>query len=264
MVKIPRRSTGTFTKPARRHDDYPWSIPDAFCWTRMGTEAGQTLEAIVQRKEWERQAGNGLFVWGIGSALGNGIELLVRQGEPYVVFSRMRSSPKKQDVRPSSILLWLGYETSDRSFRLLPEHLFVTSRGETPGRQEKRAHYALFCYSEEPLFVSEPRGSIDVDSLCNLTTERPLGFSQVTAVVRQKSARTNSGKSLYPVDLVARLAPPFFARLALPVTLSQRATKELEDIQRSSTAREWHKWVLSMKQNLLKRLSDHKQMDFSF
>ena len=35
---------------------------------RMQAEAGQRLETIIARKEIERQAGEGLFLWGVGSA----------------------------------------------------------------------------------------------------------------------------------------------------------------------------------------------------
>jgi 4-aminobutyrate aminotransferase-like enzyme len=45
-------------------------VPDIFCWTKMGTEAGQTLGTILRRKELERQAGSGIFAWGIGNSLG--------------------------------------------------------------------------------------------------------------------------------------------------------------------------------------------------
>ena len=32
------------------------NLPDVFCWTKMGTEAGQSLENIIARKEAERDA----------------------------------------------------------------------------------------------------------------------------------------------------------------------------------------------------------------
>lgn len=211
----------------------------------MGTEAGESLEFIIQRKEWERLAGNGTFAWGIGSALGEGIELLLRRGEPYVVFSRMRSSPRRHDVSPQNVLLWLGYEGVGGSVHRLPRHLFITSRAETSAGLEKRSHYALFCYSETPLTAQRHPGAVNLGALCNLTTAKKLGFSQVTAVVK-RVARTNKEDEdrLYPVDLVARLVPPFFARLALPVVLPMKLAEELERVRKTGNSAKWKDWVL--------------------
>ena len=44
-------------------------LPRFFCWTRFGTEAGQPIEQILERKEQERIVNNGLFLWGIGNSL---------------------------------------------------------------------------------------------------------------------------------------------------------------------------------------------------
>jgi len=45
-------------------------LPNNFCWTRMGVEAGEELDRILFRKEYERKLNGGIFTWGIGSALG--------------------------------------------------------------------------------------------------------------------------------------------------------------------------------------------------
>lgn len=39
------------------------------CWSKVQAESGQTLNAIVARKEKERLAGAGVFFWGVGNAL---------------------------------------------------------------------------------------------------------------------------------------------------------------------------------------------------
>ncbi len=40
------------------------ALPHSFCWTRFGTEAGETIEAILARKEAERQANDGVVLLG--------------------------------------------------------------------------------------------------------------------------------------------------------------------------------------------------------
>jgi hypothetical protein len=51
--------------------DRQMNLPETFCWTRYGTESGSPIEAIILRKELERQVA-GVFCWGVGNALGAG------------------------------------------------------------------------------------------------------------------------------------------------------------------------------------------------
>jgi len=82
-------------------------IPRYFCWTRFGTEAGQEFSRIIERKEEERQVGNGMFLWGIGNAVGPSILALLRvSGYPEVLFSPIKSAPKSFDVNPSAVAAW--------------------------------------------------------------------------------------------------------------------------------------------------------------
>src|ERR1700730_13554838 len=50
---------GSFAAPPRMNSE------EFVCWSRMQAEAGQQLEAIIFRKERERQAGGGMFCWGV-------------------------------------------------------------------------------------------------------------------------------------------------------------------------------------------------------
>lgn len=78
---------------------------DFVCWTKMQAEAGQPIETIVARKELERQAGDGMFMWGVGNAPALLINTLARleQRVP-VVFSLMKTKPKAVDLAPSGTL----------------------------------------------------------------------------------------------------------------------------------------------------------------
>src|SRR5258708_7434646 len=104
-------------------------LPDYFCWTRFGTEAGQRIDHILARKERERVANGGLFIWGIGNAVGPSIgELTRRTTNPEVLFSPIKSEPKLLDVSPPAVVAWTAGEGLDGTPFLVPEHSIVTSR----------------------------------------------------------------------------------------------------------------------------------------
>jgi hypothetical protein len=199
---------------ANRH-----GAPQAFCWTRFGTEAGEGIERILDRKEQERQANDGVFLWGIGNAVGPGIaELLKRCEQPEVLFSPIRGRPRTVDVSPSAILAWTRAETLDGQLIELPPTTRVTSRH--AGAAAPRPHYALVCTKNTPLAFSD-LGSLSFRDVRNLVSGRAVGASQVTAVVR-RVADDVSEEPHYPITLRASLAPPFFLRLRDPIMHSPR------------------------------------------
>ncbi len=105
------------------------SLPFAFCWTRVGVEAGQPLESIFRRKEEERAANGGLFFWGIGSAIGPSIAELVRQSpQPEVMFSPIKSAARSVDAKPESVVAWTSAQRFDGSKFVLPAQALITSR----------------------------------------------------------------------------------------------------------------------------------------
>src|SRR5437867_7353861 len=123
-------------------------IPEVFCWTRFGTEAGQTIDAILTRKEKERLANGGMFLWGIGNAIGPSlIELLRREPTPEALFSPIKSQPKPEDVTPPGVAAWTKAETLNGDTFPIPRPSLVLSRYDPAGG--KRAHYALVCHSDE-------------------------------------------------------------------------------------------------------------------
>lgn len=58
------RTIAPAAQPATVHDG-----DTLVCWSRMQAEAGQSLDAIVRRKELEREANGGLFLWGVGNLI---------------------------------------------------------------------------------------------------------------------------------------------------------------------------------------------------
>lgn len=192
-------------------------IPRYFCWTRFGTEAAQEVSQIIARKEQERQASNGVFLWGIGNPVGPSIpELLRVSGCPEVLFSSIKSAPKSIDVNPPAVVAWTeGFGLNGKPFEL-PEGSLVTSRFDP--NSPKRVHYALVCHSDAPLELCSDGASVHLRALRNLVTQRPLGCSQVTAVVEHSECHPGDSEG-YRIAMRARLVDPYFIRLHHPIPL---------------------------------------------
>lgn len=207
-------------------------LPRCFCWTRFGTEAGQSVEQILARKEQERKANDGLFFWGIGNAIGPSmLELLRRTTSPEAVFSPIQSAPKREDATPESVVAWSEAQTLSGEKYRLPKHSLITSRSDP--LRPKLKHYALVCCSESAIAIENSREYIRFSTLRNLLTNRPVGASQVTAVVHM-AARGSEEKGLsYNVGFRVFLAPPYFVELTAPVPLAgiegHRCWSELVD-----------------------------------
>jgi hypothetical protein len=105
----------------------------------------------------------------------------------------------------------------------LPEHSLVTSRFNL--LSPKKMHYALVCLSKVPIAPSQPVGKIVLEALMNIRTGRPIGASQVTAVVQSRSSDLSVGKEeAYDVTIRAELVHPYFIKLRHPVVLPTPAS----------------------------------------
>jgi hypothetical protein len=186
-------------------------LPDLFCWTKHGTEAGEDIGAILARKEAERLASGGTFFWGIGNAIGPSVEtLLAHAAEPQVVFTPMRSRPAARDVTPAQVAIWHRGIGLDGAPFDLPDYARVTSRLS----RTRNYHYALVCRSEQPLGISAPRGpSFASTHVQNLRSGSIVGASQVTSVVRRIACALGLVPSSYTVSSTADLVAPYFVRL---------------------------------------------------
>jgi hypothetical protein len=184
-------------------------LPNFFCWTRFGTEAGEPIGSILQRKEMERLANAGIFYWGVGNSVAPGIaSLLQRVPRPELLFSPIKSRPRPVDVAPQRVVRWREAITIAGDQIMFPETVRITSR-------ESRAHYALVCSSTHPLEVAT-LGRLHFSDLRNLGSGQPLGSSQVTAVVRRQCDPGAHRDDAYPIALRAFLVEPYFVRLAAP------------------------------------------------
>lgn len=93
--------------------NYDPTLAEYVCWSRMQAEAGQSLDAIVSRKEHQRRAGGGLFLWGVGNAPPASMKALAHMGrEIPVIFSIMKTKPRAIDAAPARTVIWRRYVDS--------------------------------------------------------------------------------------------------------------------------------------------------------
>jgi len=218
------------------------SKSDYIVWTRMQSEAGQNLSDIVDRKEREREAGKGIFFWGVGNAPSKMINALARtKVDISVVFSRMKSPPKDVDQKPATIVLWKNFIDCEGRLRELPPHTLITSRGETKSRR-KRVHYALQCFSAKPLKIAENGKTFDPLIFRNAGgTGAPVGNSQVTSLLLPAENAKFDCNSAYSVNMQSTLTGSYWVKLVDPIPLPL-GTSQLVDC--SSVDREdWLTYV---------------------
>lgn len=211
-VPVESRRPPGFAPVRNPSADQEPQLPEAFCWTRFGTEAGESFDRILERKEAERRANDGIFLWGIGNSVAPGLRELLRRGiEPEVLFSPIKGQPRSADANPPRVVTWSTAETIDGGIVHLAPTVRVLSRA--PAEGSPGPHYALVCFSPTPLACSD-QGILRFGALRNLVSGRQIGASQVTAVVSHDS--THKEGSVYGVAFRARLVAPYFLRLRSP------------------------------------------------
>lgn len=198
------------------------SLPRRFCWTKYGSEAGESVDQILMRKEQERVSNDGIFLWGIGNSVAPGVRRLIElESEPVVVFSPMRASAKQVDARPETVVRWRDAKGLDGRSWQIPSGSVVTSRATSTPTKQKKAHYALVCRANVPLKCLVTAEVLVFEALRNLESGNPLGFSQVTSVVEHQPALAPSGLN-YHVGFMAALVFPYFVELSTPEYLDGR------------------------------------------
>ena len=195
------------------------------CWTRMQAEAGQQLEEIIFRKEFERRANGGTFCWGVGNAPNRCTSYLAKSNARIdVLFSIMKGRPRISDVGPSLTLIWRGYIDCDGLERQLPPGSLVTSKGEFQNRA-KSTHFALFCRSDRQLELGD-YGSFDPSAFRNVGANgRAVGPSQVTALLRRTSVMGPDGP--YRINLKGSLCGSYWVKLIDPIPMNLTKQKQL-------------------------------------
>ncbi|OYD88505.1 hypothetical protein CDG77_23290 [Nostoc sp. 'Peltigera membranacea cyanobiont' 213] len=223
----------------------------------MGSEAGEDLAAIIRRKEWERQLGGGYFFWGIGQSLGENARIATREKTSlHAFFSPMLSKPKTIDVAPTEVVLWNAWIDVQGRVRQLPIHCLVTSRASLPSGRKKESHYALVCFSDKKLNEHKEEMCISPSCLRNMNTNKPLGSSQVTAVVRVEKEHDqicNTNKS-YSVSFTTELRSPYCIQLVQPMLLDTKKVFEIKEISYSGDIESWIVLVKQLRSSVVNKV----------
>ena len=196
---------------------------DAFVWSKMGTEAGEPLEDIMHRKEIERQANDGKFVWGIGNSPGNSIVNFMQDTKkPVAIFT---------ETRPNSKTRSIDEEESERVWRdkLLPRYSFVTSH------PERKEHYALLCECDEDL-RTQCHGKLHTGEFVHYVTCNPKLPPNSTNMMKKGEGRSCKP---YPIRFVASLYGEGWVKLTDYVDISPETIKE---VKRSADDGDIEKW----------------------
>jgi hypothetical protein len=214
------------------------ATPASFVWTKIQADAGETIRRILNRKELERQAGSGTFWWGIGESKAAAISLLAKsEPRPEVLFSLMLSPPHARDSTPSGVLIWQAYQ-GFQGIRPLPPHVVVTSREHARNGRPKQRHYALVCEAHTSILRND-KALLDAALLRNTGEKgKPVGSSQVTAVV--EIAPLIGRSAHYEVTARAVLVGPYAVTLASPRKLSLAEQYLLSDVANAGkTSADW-------------------------
>lgn len=235
-------------------------LPTRFCWTKMGDEAGQGLNGIIARKDTERVLGNGVFFWGIGTALGQRIWKFIKSiDDPLVLFSPMKTRAKMIDAKPDKIFAWTAYVDCQGTKHSMPDHALVTSRG-TVGEKIKSSHYALVCKKNTSL-SNESWPLLNSANLRNYDTGSMIGFSQVTSVV--ESRKTVEHKmSPYQILFAADMVDPFYVTLVDPVEIPNHSWEEVNQnwLSKGYSIKGWDLWLKTQKPGFRKIFPGNGQL----
>lgn len=218
------------------------------------------MSAILQRKEAERRANDGVFLWGIGSSVRPSLlELLRLTSRPTAVFSPMASRPRPIDVAPRAVVVWRSAVDLDGLPFVLPRYSIVTSRKWT--REGQTRHYALVCRRERPIGRSEDLAWLDSGCVRNLRGGTNVGASQVTSVVT-RGAPEEAGSVRYDVAFTARLVAPYFVELKDPVDVPKSLRLDDPTADRVGLVRDLGMLVRHQGSVLTSRRGPHDQLRF--
>ena len=204
-------------------------IPNFFCWSKVGDEAGEPIARIVARKEEARRLDGGEFLWGIGQSVGQGVRILVDRVErPEVLFTNMASQAKEQDRNPGATALWTHALGLDGRRYEMPVHSLVTSRYDFDAPRPKRRHWALVCRTDDAIDLQRHMLSFRGVDVLNIERRTSVGGSQVTAAVEYAPSGL-SGQTRYRVRFRVDLVAPYVLDLSQPVRVPVDLQARLKD-----------------------------------
>jgi hypothetical protein len=188
-------------------------------WTKIGADGGQSLEAILARREWERRNGDGVFWWAIGNNYASSICGAARSlvGNMPVLFSKLRGKPHGRDANPEHIFIWRHWKDYHGQTHEIPQYIRLWSV-----KKPKLEHYALVCRSDSPIALGD-HGPFDEKRCVTYPKGKVPGTSMVTVLLRTDGSESTSCER-YRIAFCACLVEPWCVRLTCPreMTASER------------------------------------------
>ncbi len=187
-------------------------------WTKIGTETGENIADIIDRKEGEHSKG-GVFWWGIGTSLGPAVrdEAQKSGGSIPIIFCEMLGTPQTRDVSPTSKVRWTKWRDCDGSEADIPSFVLVKSRGDDHSGQRKDKHYAVVCRPDNKLRLN-PNGQLFDPRNCRTLSGKVPGDSQNTALLRGDIMQSHRN-GRYRIAFSAMLVRPWQAILLSPIPM---------------------------------------------
>ncbi len=227
------------------------SLPDAFCWSKMGIESGQTLSVILRRKDHERLYGNGEVWWGVGeSNLHRRIRELVGRASPNAPLVILTPQPTPSPKGNGKIVVWRDYLDQQQRRYKIPPHVFVISPATTGTGTPKHVHFALVFKCDAAL-TEVSGGLFYPNQWRNLGSEKDrFGPSQVTTAVERKTPVPLPYGNPYEIYVRGLLMNPFLAELVNPRPLDKEELARIDEAgMRTFSQEEWLDLVRSIRRD---------------
>jgi len=191
------------------------SFPEIFCWSKVGPEAGFTLEQIIRWKELQRSLSDGIFFWGIGGVPSREKqEAFIRAvARPKILFSEQIGEARPLFKNPNAVFLWTHYEKQAGREIALPPFSAVMSKAGGP------KHYAIVCQANAPISVDITLG-FDIGTYGNFLGRPNIAFQQTCPIVQLNKA--GHPKCRYDRGFWADLVTPYFVTLSRGRELSRQ------------------------------------------
>ena len=230
----------SFTDLATKsHAEFPAMVAATrvYVWSKMGPDADQTLDKIIDRKEAERRMGGDIW-WGLGTPLGPCVEseAILNGGTLPVLFSELR----KQEQAPNqSIYVWNRWRSIRKGHHgthsgTIPKHALVL------GGNPDRPYYALVFRCDTELALGD-HGLFDPALCRTLANRRRPGVSQRSALL-EGQVRHPHGP--YRIAVSADLVVPWYVRLTHPRMLT---AAELARVHQYKPGDDWLSLVKSLR-----------------
>lgn len=194
--------------------------PKTFVWSKVGPEAGLTLDQILSWKELQRLLSNGIFFWGVGSlpSAQKQHSFLRAVRKPQLLFTEQISKATDENINPASTVLWTHYRDRGGNEVALPRFAAVTSK------EGRSRHGAIVARSVEPLALRD-RLNFELGDFGNFEGKPNVAFQQSVAIIQKKE--NGNPRRIYDRGFWVDLVSPYFDELTRSRTLTRAEVRQI-------------------------------------